>query len=323
LADAAAAPIVWITGARGFIGRHAGRAFAAAGARVAGLGHGAWAPVEASPWGVAHWLNGDITASNLGQLRRDAGVPDLVVHLAGGSAVGTAIAQPREDFFRTVATTIELLEWIRNESPATRVLAVSSAAVYGAGHDGPIAEDVRTRPFSPYGHHKLMMESLLRSYGATYGLNAVVARAFSVYGEGLTKQLLWDACTRLARGIQVLQLGGTGGEMRDWVHVDDVANALVALGALAHEDVPTFNLGTGLGTPVREVAGRLAAAWAQAAGTPVATLEFSGHSRPGDPFSLVADVRMLRAAGVACTHAVDDGLRRYVAWFRHFQETAA
>ncbi len=148
---------VWITGARGFIGRHLAHSLAAQGYTVAGVGHGAWPVLEADDWGVSHWLNGEVSGGNLAQLRHDLGVPQVVFHLAGGSSVGAAIANPLEDFTRTVVSTAELLEWLRQHAPGTRVVAVSSAAVYGSGYLQPIAEDARPSPFSPYGTHKLMM----------------------------------------------------------------------------------------------------------------------------------------------------------------------
>ncbi|MEO0315744.1 MAG: hypothetical protein RI928_2200, partial [Pseudomonadota bacterium] len=78
----------WITGARGFIGRHLARQLAASGHRVAGLGHGAWPAAEAVAWGVREWLNGDVSASNLAQMQAAFGTPDGIFHFAGGSSVG-------------------------------------------------------------------------------------------------------------------------------------------------------------------------------------------------------------------------------------------
>ena len=107
------------------------------------------------------WLNGGIHASNLQQLLRDAGPPEYIFHLAGGSSVGASIDNPYEDFTRTVATTAELLEWMRLAARTARLVSVSSAAVYGAGHTGPIREEQALLPFSPYGYHKLMMENVM------------------------------------------------------------------------------------------------------------------------------------------------------------------
>ena len=306
--------VIWITGAHGFIGRHLARSLGDTGHTVAGIGHGTWPTAAAALWGVGHWLNGDLSSSNLNALRTLAGPPDVIMHLAGGSSVGAAIAQPKEDFARTVASTIELFEWLRQESPQTCVVAVSSAAVYGAGHAGPIAEEAALTPYSPYGHHKLMMESLCRSYGATYGLRSAVARLFSVYGAGLRKQLLWDLCSKLEAGRPTVELGGSGDELRDWTDVRDVVRALALLPRLADKNVPTFNLGSGTATSVRHVAGQVVSAWQPAIANP--HLSFSGQSRSGDPFSLQADASRLSALGFAWRLPLAQGLADYVRWFQ-------
>ena len=92
----------WITGARGFIGRSLARHLADAGAEVAGVGHGHWPDAVAA--GVGCWVNADIHAASLDLLLARTGPPDVVYHLAGGSAVGPSFANPLEDFERTVHT---------------------------------------------------------------------------------------------------------------------------------------------------------------------------------------------------------------------------
>jgi len=303
----------WITGAHGFIGRYLARGLQVEGYQVAGIGHGAWPEAEAAQWGLSFWLNGEISASNLGQMRHSLGLPDVVFHLAGGSSVGAAMANPHEDFTRTVVSTAELLEWLRQHSPATRLVAVSSAAVYGSAHSGPIPEDARVSPFSPYGAHKLMMEELCRSYAANFGLRLVLPRLFSVYGAELKKQLLWDLCGKLAAGGAV-ELGGTGNELRDWTDVRDVAGALGQAARLASDLAPVLNLATGVAMPVREIASTVALLWGGAEAT--ARVGFSGRSRPGDPFSLVANIDRMRAQGIECAIPVTQGIAEYVAWYR-------
>jgi UDP-glucose 4-epimerase len=301
---------VWITGGRGFIGRHLAKHFAEGGHFVSGLGHGAWPARDAALWGMAHWVNGDIQPGNLRQLMLERGAPDFVYHLAGGSSVGAAIASPREDFARTVSTTAELLDWVRLETPTTRVIAVSSAAVYGAGHSGGITEDKASVPFSPYGYHKLMMEQLCRSYAATYGTRVAVARLFSVYGTYLQKQLLWDLCSRLSAGVSTVELGGTGGELRDWTDVRDVVRALDLVKDLASDASPVVNVGTGIATDVRRVSSLVAQAW------PVnVEIVFNGKSRTGDPFSLVADGSHLQSLGFGWRITPEAGVRDYVQWY--------
>jgi UDP-glucose 4-epimerase len=305
---------ILITGAHGFIGKHLAQFLATSGHQVCGLGHGIWPDSESAAWGLVQWINGDIVPSNLRQLQQSIGTPDIVYHLAGGSSVGVAVANPREDFFRTVVTTAELLDWLRLDAPKAKLVAVSSAAVYGAGHSGRIEEQAALSPYSPYGHHKRLMEELCRSYAASYGTQVAIARLFSVYGSGLKKQLLWDLCTRLSAGANPLTLGGTGEELRDWTDVRDVVRALALLANTASSVVPVFNVGTGNAVPVREVATLLARHWAGTLGP--ASLSFSGQSRKGDPFSLVADPSGMTALEFEWRVGLDQGLADYVEWFR-------
>jgi UDP-glucose 4-epimerase len=304
--------IIWVTGANGFIGRHLVRVLAAQGHAVHGIGHGAIDEPERRRIGLGEWLNGEIDAANLNTLAGQSGLPSTIFHLAGGSSVGLSIAQPLEDFSRTVASTARLLEWLRGSAPECRLIVASSAAVYGAHHDGPIAEDDELIPMSPYGQHKLMMEQLCRSYAVTFGLRSTVARLFSVYGPHLRKQLLWDLCSRLQRGEQTLVLGGSGAEVRDWIDVRDAARLFAEIAELPQrENFQVVNGGSGLGTSVADIAGMLVKQWAGDV-----AVRFSGVVRPGDPFSLLADDARLRKLPFECQIPLAEGLAEYVTWFK-------
>lgn len=303
--------VAWITGARGFVGRHLARHLSQQGDTVAGIGHGIWPSLEASAWGLRYWINGEIDAPNLESLRRESGQPELIYHLAGGSSVGASIASPFEDFSRTVSSTARLLEWLRTMSPEAKVVAVSSAAVYGSGHSGPIPAGSPAQPYSPYGHHKLMMEQLCRSYAEAFDLRCIVVRLFSVYGPWLRKQLLWDLCSRLAADESPVRLGGTGAERRDWTDVRDVARLLELATSLPGDPGEVLDGGSGIATTVAEIATQVVRAWGSE--TPI---EFTGVGRAGDPFSLVADDSRLRELGFLWEIPVMHGIDRYVRWFR-------
>ena len=311
---------IWITGSRGFIGRHLAAWLSHQGHTVEGIGHGPWPQSEAAGWGVRRWLNGGIRPSNLQQLMREGGPPEYIFHLAGGSSVGAAIASPYEDFTRTVITTAELLDWMRLEAPKTRLVAVSSAAIYGASHSGPIREDQASAPFSPYGYHKQMMEHLCQSYAVSYRLPIVVVRLFSVYGAWLKKQLLWDMCTKLMCGTRHLELGGTGDELRDWTEIRDVVRVLESAMTfpLDSDKISIVNGGSGLATTVSKIAALVLEFWP----TP-ADVKFNGRCRPGDPFSLVADGRLLQSTGFSWKVPVDSGVHDYVRWYLESARGAA
>jgi UDP-glucose 4-epimerase len=303
---------VWITGANGFIGRHLIRELAEAGQAVHGIGHGAFPEADRHRLGLQAWVNGEIDAANLNTLAAAHGLPSTVFHLAGGSSVGLSIETPLEDFSRTVTSTARLLEWVRNAAPDCSLVVASSAAVYGTDHAGPIPEDASLAPVSPYGHHKLMMEQLCRSYALSFGLRSVIVRLFSVYGAGLRKQLLWDACSRLSRSGAALTLGGTGDEIRDWTDVRDVVRLLARLAALpADGNCRIVNGGSGRASRVADIAGMLVANFGHKAG-----VTFSGVARRGDPDSLLADDGVLRRLGFEWRIPVERGITDYVTWFK-------
>jgi len=303
---------IWITGANGFIGRHLVRELAGSGHAVHGVGHGALDPADARALGLQTWINGEVDAANLNALAVAHGVPSRVFHLAGGSSVGLSMERPFEDFSRTVASTARLLEWLRSFAPESRLIVVSSAAVYGAEHAGPIPESAVLTPMSPYGHHKMMMEQLCQSYVQSFGIRCAVVRLFSVYGPNLRKQLLWDICSRLHSEQSTLTLGGTGAEIRDWTDVRDVVRLLarVAEGAW-RDDFDVINGGSGRGVSVAGIAEGLIGHWGGKT-----SLQFSGVARPGDPTSLLADNGRVLDMSFDWRIPLEQGLADYVAWFK-------
>ena len=299
-----------ITGARGFIGRHVASHLRGEGVQVRGLGHGAWPEEESARFGVTGWLNGDVTKQNLSLITHKLSGVDCIVHLAGGSSVAPSVSAPEEDFRRTVVSTMEVLEWVRTNSPETAVVFASSAAVYGTGHTRAIRTDDPIRPTSPYGVHKRIAEELCASYAHSFGIRVAVVRLFSVYGPGLRKQLLWDACGKLFRGCDVLEMGGTGSEQRDFLHVQDASSYLAAAARDASTACPIFNAGTGQAVSVREIAEELLRVWGGNA-----QASFTGKCRAGDPHFLVADLAHLPSTVSVKFRPWRHGLLEYVNWF--------
>ena len=303
---------VWITGANGFIARHLARKLSDSGVVVDGIGYGALQGSGTQRAGYREILSGGVDAPNLDALATTAGMPDVIYHLAGGSSVAASIAQPQEDFARTVTGTERLLDWMRASAPQSKLIAISSAAVYGANHPGPIPETATLDPMSPYGHHKRKMEQLCEKHAAAFGTRITVVRLFSVYGPLLRKQLLWDLCNRLQNGERSIVLSGTGTETRDWTSVRDVARLLAMLPAkVTDNSFRTLNGGSGAGTSVANIARCVVESWGDGAG-----VSFSGNVRAGDPTSLVSDSKRIEAMGFNWTVELNDGIAEYVRWFK-------
>jgi UDP-glucose 4-epimerase len=270
---------------------------------VIGVGHA----VRPAPWlDEAH--GGTIAEPLLARLLQRTSIA-LIVHAAGGASVRRSWEDPGLDFRRSVESSQAVLSAVARHASGAIVVFPSSAAIYGAAA-GSLTETRSAAPISPYGVHKAMAETLFLSAERLWGIRCAVVRYFSVYGRGLRKQLLWDLTQKLQGNPETISLMGTGSELRDFLHVEDAA-ALAVAAASEAETRGTFviNGGTGCGTSVADLAGAvLRAAGAQS------RLSFTGTVPPGDPPSLVADIRMQAAFAGRPRWTLEAGIRDYVEW---------
>lgn len=305
--------IAVVLGAAGFVGRHAAKALARRGCRVLGVGHGQWTDAEWRQWGLSDWLEADIGLEALDRVTAGE-APACIVHCGGSGAVSFSYANPLSDFQRATQSTAAALEWIRlNGAGTTRFVLVSSAAVYGDQGDSDATENSVRAPISPYGVHKVAAEALCESYSRFFGVSSSIVRLFSVYGEGLRKQLLWDALNKFNRGEH--QFFGTGNELRDWIHVDDAA-ALLALAGLPPQSTFEVYNGGAVHATTRQLLDGLARVYGHTGG-----INFNGEAHKGNPRRLTSDCghtsRLLKWSPQV---RLEDGLARYVAWFRSLPE---
>jgi UDP-glucose 4-epimerase len=235
--------------------------------------------------------------------------PDLFIHAAGTASVRDSISEPLTDYKQNVDVLLFVLDAIRKHSPKTKLLFLSSAAVYGNSAELPIREDAILRPVSPYGFHKLMCEKLIEEYHTIFGVLGCSVRIFSAYGPGLRRQILWDICTKISKQHKV-QLMGSGRESRDLIHATDVAKAIRLLGTKAAFHGETYNLASGTSITIREIAEELIRIF----GAQV-PLVFTGEHRLGDPLYWQADIRRISKLGFKTSVGISDGLNEYATWF--------
>lgn len=230
---------------------------------------------------------------------------DTIVHFAAYKAPGESMQHPGRYFANNVAGTASLLE-TAHRAGVDKVVFSSSCAVYGTPERLPVAEDAPIRPESPYGESKALVERMLAWYEACHGMRSVSLRYFNAAGAATDASIGedWSVTLNLVPLVMKallgrrppLQLFGTdyptpdGTAIRDYIHVEDLAEAHVS--AVDYLEVggvsATLNLGTGMGSSVRQV---LAAAEA-ASGRPVPVEE--APRRPGDPVALYADTRQAK-----------------------------
>jgi len=295
---------VLITGAAGFVGRYVSKEFSEQGYEVVGMGWGKFP--EYAEWGLSTWHEAEVSFEMLCEY---AGKPDVIVHCAGGASVGASVEHPRQDFCLTVDATSHLLEYIRIHSPNSKLVYPSSAAVYGQAKVVPIPETAALKPVSPYGVHKLMAEQLCELYAQRYHISIAMVRLFSIYGDGLRKQLLWDACNKISHGE--MKFFGSGEEVRDWLHITDAAKLLRIAANHASKACPVVNGGSGEGLKVKEILQLIV----QEMGIKN-ELVFSSIPKEGDPDVLLAESTKMRQWFAVTLLPSTDGVKKYVQWYK-------
>src|SRR3990170_4115979 len=165
-----------------------------------------------------HFVKGDIRDAEL----IDDIVPghDLIVHFAAESHVDRSISGP-EPFLSTNVIGTGLLVDAALRHGVQRFLHVSTDEVYGSVAEGFAPEDARLDPSSPYSSSKASSDLLARSYHITHGYDVVITRCTNNYGPyQFPEKVIPLFVTNLLDGRQV-PLYGDGGNIRDWLHVDD------------------------------------------------------------------------------------------------------
>lgn len=283
---------------------------AARHARVVALGHAGPSGEDITALtGAVEWHLVDVSLDNL--LER-AGKPELIFHCAGGALVPASYADPLADFDRTVTTTAIVLEFMRRAAPQARLVLPSSAAVYGVARKLPIREDYPLAPISPYGAHKKISEDVCHSFARHFDLSVSIVRLFSIYGPGLRKQLLWDACSKFRENDAVFS--GTGEERRDLLHVEDAVSLLATASQHASPECPVANGATGAGIRVREILCELAETFGMED-----QVAFRGDTRAGDPRDYIADVATAKSWGWSPEREWRTGIREYADWYRRLR----
>ncbi len=225
---------------------------------------------------------------------------DTVMHFAAYAYVGESVGEPLMYYRNNVATTISVLETMR-EAGVHRFVFSSTCATYGDPDSIPITEDEKKAPVSPYGRSKLMVEEILKDYAASDKSFAFAAlRYFNASGCALDGSIGedHDPETHLIPVVLQTVLGvrdkvtvfGTdyptpdGTNIRDYIHVDDLADAHIrAMEKLSSGDRMFLNLGTGKGFSVKQII----EAVEKVTGRKV-PVEY-GPRRDGDAIALYAD----------------------------------
>jgi len=235
---------------------------------------------------------------------------DICINASGNGSVPISLNLPVFDFELNVTNTIKLLDTIRQHNPSCRFINMSSAAVYGNPISLPVTESLPLKPMSPYGWHKSYSEQICKEYYYLYNLHTINLRLFSVYGEGLRKQLFWDTYQKCLHSTEI-ELFGTGNETRDFIYIIDLLNAIDCIINHGLFNGEAVNVSSGIETTIAHAA----EIFCQEV-DPAIKLKFNKIVKPGDPLNWKADISVLSNWGFVPQYSIADGLKNTVKWLR-------
>jgi UDP-glucuronate 4-epimerase len=236
---------------------------------------------------------------------------DCVVHLAARAGVRPSLSEPQLYAETNINGTVNLLE-LACQNNIKQFVFGSSSSVYGINAKVPFSEDDPIRqPISPYAATKAAGELLCHTYSHLYGLRCVCLRFFTVYGPRQRPDLAIHKFARLITDRDPIPVFGDGTTRRDYTYVDDIIDGVMAAIAYDKTNYEVFNLGESRTVELNELISLLEA-------------ELDMHAiinrqppQPGDVPQTFADISKARAMlGYHPKTQIEDGLRRFVEWFR-------
>ena len=316
---------ILVAGGAGYVGSHCCKAFAKAGYRVVVFDNLYRGWRDLVQWGEL--IEGDILDPAALDRAMAEVKPDVVAHFAALTYVGESVTDPGRYYANNSLGAFNILEAMRAHGVKNFIFS-STAATYGVPKIVPIPEDHPQWPINPYGWSKLMVERMLADYAPAYGLRFAALRYFNAAGadadgdtgerhEPETHVIPLAIEGALRDDYQFTIFGDDfdtrdGTCVRDYVHVGDLGRAHLAAAEhlLAGGEGGFFNLGTGEGTTVKEIADAIE----QVTGRPLPRR--IGPRRAGDPGVLVASSAKARdvLGWTPVQSSIDEIVRTAFAW---------
>jgi UDP-glucuronate 4-epimerase len=328
-----------VTGAAGFIGFHVASRLCDEGAEVLGIDNqNAYYDValkearlavlrrsETFTFRKLDLADGAEFADEMRQFR-----PNAVIHLAAQAGVRYSIDHPQAYVDSNVTGFLNVLEACRH-NPVPHLIYASSSSVYGANGKTPFSEhDIADHPVSLYAATKRANELMAHTYAHLYGIRATGLRFFTVYGPWGRPDMAYFKFTQAIAEGRPIDVYNNGEMQRDFTYIDDVVDAIVALidhppssnpnfdpqrpdPATASAPHRIYNIGNHTPVPLSRFIEAIETALGRRAERRLLPMQ------PGDvPATYAAVDDLASAVGFAPRTPIEDGIRRFVEWYRAF-----
>ncbi|MGH3077633.1 MAG: dTDP-glucose 4,6-dehydratase [Gaiellaceae bacterium] len=258
------------------------------------------------------FVHGDIRDAEL--VRKVVADVDVIVNAAAESHVEKSIEEGASEFVTTNVEGTQILLDAMRASPVERFILISSSEVYGTAESDPMDEGHPLNPRSPYAATKAGADRLAYSYFVTYDLPIVILRPFNNYGARQHPEKVLPQFVTSALADRPLTIHGDGHASRDWLFVDDDAEAIEATIAADLDLVAgeVINIATGVDISVNEIADLVLDALGKSA-----SLKVNVSERMGQVDRHIGSTeKARRLLGWEARTPFAEGLERTVAWYR-------
>ncbi len=236
--------------------------------------------------------------------------PNIIIHLAAKAGVRNSLLYPDEYFSVNVQGTLNILEAARAVK-VEKLMIASSSSVYGNNEKVPFSEDDLTEDqISPYAASKKAMETLIKMYSSTYGLNTQIFRFFTVYGPSGRPDMAPAIFTKAIEHGQHLTIFGGLETSRDYTFIEDIIEGLTQALSL-NERFNIYNLGNNKTVRLKEFIEAI-----EKASSKKAKVKITGK-RQGDVEITWADIEKAKKNfGYSPKTSIQEGMKKFVNWFK-------
>lgn len=298
---------ILITGSQGFLARNLAKKLKKSKISVYGMGRGSWNKNNHKKWGYNKNINSDVNLINIKKYSKLNF--DYIIHCAG-KVIGLS---PEEDFKRNVLTTQSVLEFASSLDEKPKIIFMSTLAVYGNSKYSLLTEKTPIKPISNYALNKLLAEKLCEFYYEKNNINVLIVRAGSLFGPGLERQFIFDACRKINNDNNIFF--GTGEELRDWLYIDDLTDLIYKIVKENFSGKLILNVGSGKGIKIKDVINFI-------------NKKFDKNLKPifnkigsdSNPKKLISSIQKAKKFNWKPKTNFYYGLNKYIQWFKKRQK---
>lgn len=235
---------------------------------------------------------------------------EICINASGAANVNLSFNYPQLDFNLNTSNVLHILDAIRTHNPDCKFINFSSAAVYGNPNLLPIKEDSKLSPISPYGFHKMYSEFICKEFYDLYNIKTISLRVFSVYGEGLKKQIFWDLHNKIinTENNEII-IFGNGSESRDFIYINDLLEAVYLILLNLKFEGQQVNIANGEEIFINDAVGKFIEL-----NNKKIDVKYDNKGLSGNPKNWIADISVIKSIGYEKKFDLNKGLTNYINW---------